>query len=252
MGKGSKGKPCQGVHGSREKCKRARDGSKAPVLLNKNCTKCGEQRCRGHCRCGRNKTAKGRAAARGVDTQRVSSVTRVRQTPSSPPAALPLAPVGRTPNPSCQLLGIDEFYSQCCCELGTASEAEVATYQYDNPSLQKVLLKRLKGRSAFKLNLYIDTEQFGGAVPKRQRALVRELWTAGATVYLCKGPRPKGSFHGKAVVIDRRYLFTGGANATYKSHSNEEFVFRISGSAVGQVFEKLGAQRAKSKTWKGC
>ena len=82
-------------------------------------------------------------------------------------------------------------------------------------------------------------------------SLVRELWTAGATVYLCKGLRPKGSLHGKAVVIDRRYLFTGGVNATYKSHSNEEFVFRISGSAVGQVFEKLGAQRAKSKTWKG-
>ena len=163
-----------------------------------------------------------------------------------------IAPVGRAPNPTCQLLDIHEFYSQCCCELGTASEAEAAPYQYDNPSLQKVLLKRLKGRSAFNLNLYIDTEQFGGAVPKRQRPLVRELWSTGATVYVCKGPKPKGSIHGKAVVTDRRYLLTGGANAAYKNHSNEEFVFRISGPAVGQVLEKLGAPRAKSKTWKGC
>ena len=83
-------------------------------------------------------------------------------------------------------------------------------------------------------------------------SLVTELWTAGATVYLCKGLRPKGSLHGKAVVTDRRYLLTGRANATYKNHSNEEFVFRISGPAVGQVLEKLGAPRAKSKTWKGC
>ena len=66
---------------------------------------------------------------------------------------------------------IDEFYAQCCADLATASEAELASYIYDDPSLQEVLLRRLKGRAEFKLNLYVDAELFANAGSRYQRPL---------------------------------------------------------------------------------
>ena len=58
-------------------------------------------------------------------------------------------------------------------------------------------------------------------------------------------------FHSKAAVVDRRYLYSGSPNFSFASHGNEDFCFRITGPAVGQVLEKLCPQRLKRKPWDG-
>ena len=123
--------------------------------------------------------------------------------------------------------------------------------QYDNPALQKVLLKRLTGRAPFSLRLYLDAEMFAGRVPHFQRPRVRELFEAGAKVLLCRGLKNQGDFHCKGIVVDRRFLYTGSANATHKSHCNEEFCFRITGPTVSQVLERLSTHLQKGKLWNG-
>jgi hypothetical protein len=247
---GSKGMQCLGVLATGAKCDRARDGSGRPVFLNKLCPDCKEQRCRKHCKTGREKTAKGRSVPRGKGQESKVKI-KVSVAATAPAAASLPGPVGRAPAASCLLLDVDAFYSRCCADVATASEVEVASYQYDNPSLQKVLMKRLKGRPAFTLRVYLDAEMFEGDVPRYQKARVRELWQAGAQVFLCRGPRSQGSFHVKAVVVDRRYLYCGSPNFTYKSHNNAELCWRMTGPNVGQVLQKLVVESQKRKLWDG-
>ena len=76
-----------------------------------------------------------------------------------------------------------------------------------------------------------------GGIPRYQEPRVSELWQAGAQVFLCKSPGPKGSFHCKAVVVDRRYLYCGGPYFSYKSQNNAELCWWIAGPAVGQVLQ---------------
>lgn len=248
----SKGLRCLGVLRTGEKCKRARNGSGLPVVLNKVCEHCGEQRCREHCKCGRAKsdTAQGRAAARGRSQTPAASSKRGGSGLAAGSANLP-GPVGRAPEPSCLWLDVETYYSRCCADIEGASEVELASYVYDSSSLQKVLLKRLKGRSAFTLNMYLDTEMFAGGVPRSQKVRCRELLEAGAQVFLCKGPKKLGAFHCKAVVVDRRCLYCGSANATEKSLSNEESCLRITGQPVGEALKRLAVQRQKGKLWDG-
>lgn len=150
-----------------------------------------------------------------------------------------------------QILDIDVFYNKICADLSTASEVELASYIYDDPSLQKVLLQRLKGRWDFKLNMYVDAEMFAGTGCRYQRKRLRDLCEAGAKVFLCKGPGRQGSFHMKALVVDRRYLYSGSPNFTYKSHCNEELCMRITGGEVAKVLEKLSGHRLTCNAWDG-
>ena len=251
----SRGLCCLGVLGSSEKCQRARDGSGLPVVMNKKCVHCGEQRCRLHCKCGRsqNQHAKGRAAPRGTSKQ---PKVRVVVSASSSSASVATAgqlpgPSGRAPGASCLLLDVDAYYIQCCNDIATASEVELASYQYDSPALQKVVLRRLAGRSPFSLRVYLDAEKFAEGCPYFQRSRVRELFNAGAKVLLCKGPKAQGAFHCKGIVVDRKYLYSGSANATYKSLSNEEFCFRITGPSVSQVLQRLSTHLSKGRVWDG-
>ena len=110
---------------------------------------------------------------------------------------------------------------------------------------------RLQGRAPFSLRLYLDAEMFAGRVPHFQRPRVRELFEAGAKVLLCRGLKNQGAFHCKGIVVDRRFLYTGSANATHKSHCNEEFCFRITGPTVSQVLERLSTHLQKGKLWNG-
>ena len=73
------------------------------------------------------------------------------------------------------------------------------------------------------------------------------LWSPGSKV----ARKAPGLFHGKAVVVDRRRLYTGGANVTYSSNFNEEFCFLMTGPVVEQVLGKLAVHRQKGKAWKG-
>lgn len=248
-GRSSKGLQCLGDFTTGAKCRRARDGSKLPVVLNKKCVHCKEQRCRAHCKCKRNKArfATGRGAPRGSSDAPRSEVV-VSSVAS--PVRLP-GPAGRALGESCSLMPVDDYYSSCCKAISNSSEVELATYMYDHPALQKVLLQRLRGRAHFSLRFYIDAEMFRGTVPHAQKCRVRQLLAAGATVLLCKGYGPQGSFHCKGIVVDRKYLYIGSANATFKSQSNEEFCFRITGAPVTQILERLSLHVKKGKLWDG-
>ena len=257
MKRASKGKLCLGVFRSSAKCTLARDKSGSPILLCRNCKECGEQRCKAHCKCARTGSAKakGRGASRGYVGGERASRTRVAvATPAAATtaAAAVAAPNGRPSSLSCTLLETSEWYRRCCADLSTASEVEVASYMYDCPDVQKKLLQRLRGKCAFAVNVYVDKEKFEkGEAPRRSGQRLDELRAAGAKVYMCKGRAGRGSYHCKAVVIDRRHMYTGNANLTYQSMDNEEFVFRVTGPPVKQVLERLSEHRLKSKLWNG-
>ena len=249
MGKDNHGEQCRGEWPSKKPCRRRRDGSGKPCWLNRACDNCGEYRCKKHCRCGRRGEGKYKLSDGHPSAASPSSSSA---TASSSSAALSLAPVGRAPAPSCRLLAdAREMYSMVCTEIEGSSEVELASYQYDNPTLHAALLKRLNGRRKFTLNVYIDTEQFGGRVPKMMKSRIRELGQSGASVYLCKGGGPRGSFHAKGLVIDRRYLYCGSPNLTGKSVNNEEWPMRCTGDVVGQVLSRLAIARVRWPLWDG-
>ena len=72
----------------------------------------------------------------------------------------------------------------------------------------------------------------------------------GATNYYCKTGK-NGSYHCRALVIDRRVLYTGSVNFTGKSRRNSETVFRMTGPVVEQVMRQLAADRAHWSEWGG-
>jgi hypothetical protein len=172
--------------------------------------------------------------------------------PVAPSAPQPVvAPVGRASPHCCELLETGTWYRDFCNDIRDAAEVELASYMYDNAAVQDVLLKRLRGRSAFSLNMYVDSEKFGGGGPRLQRSRLKQLRDAGAEVYILKGRTQQGSFHGKAGVVDRRFLYAGSANFTGKSERNEEFCFKMAGPVVRQVLERLARQRHKVSPWSG-
>jgi len=83
----------------------------------------------------------------------------------------------------------------------------------------------------------------GSKTPVHQRSRLDRLRRAGATIVLCRGMRSTGSFHAKAVVIDRRTGFVGSANTTDKSLRNGELCFRLRGPPVMEVLQFLQRER---------
>ena len=69
----------------------------------------------------------------------------------------------------------------------------------------------------------------------------------GCDVWLCSGPGRLGAYHVKEIIIDRRYLFTGSANLTCKSHQNRERLYKMTGSLVVQSLEDMAADRQLGK-----
>ena len=60
---------------------------------------------------------------------------------------------------------------------------------------------------------------------------------------ICKGNGPLGAYHCKAAIINKRVLYTGNSNFTYKSHCNEDFVFKMKGQVVHEVLDRLSGHR---------
>ena len=253
--RGLKGKLCLGVYGGGV-CSRSRDGRGFPILLKEACRTCGEQRCKAHCRCGRRGIVKARCGPRGVvqvDVPKPKAKAKAKAEVQANAEVQSQAPVGRAPGPSCEDLEVGDWYEQMVESIRTAGEVELASYIYDHPRVHDMLVKRLRGRADFKLNVYVDSEGFY-AQPKlsqHQRSRVAELRAAGANVYLCRGPGRLGRFHCKAVVVDRRYMFVGSANITAKSESNDEDCYKVAGPSVTRKLKKLAAKRAKVPVWDG-
>jgi hypothetical protein len=148
-------------------------------------------------------------------------------------------------------LDVDDWYRQLRGEIAGSSSVELATYVYDDTGVQGALLKRLAGPAAFTVTMHIDAEMFEGGVPKLQKSRLKALHTAGARIWICRGVLPRGSFHGRAVVIGSDVLYTGSANLTQKSHSNEEFCYRMCGSVAQRMLRRLVDVRRRGKLWNG-
>ena len=58
-----------------------------------------------------------------------------------------------------------------------------------------------------------------------------------------------GAHHGKAVVVGRRYLYTGSPNVTVKSEQNAEFCFKMTGPDVHQWMARLALQKQRALPW---
>ena len=126
----SHGRECEGEHGTGRKCRRSRARPGKPVILKANCAHCDEPRCRAHCRCARKGQLRGRNKARAPSAQ-APSAPSIHSTVSTTSHATSLAPVGRAPAPSCELLAnAAELYAKACDQIADAAEVEVATYQY--------------------------------------------------------------------------------------------------------------------------
>jgi phosphatidylserine/phosphatidylglycerophosphate/cardiolipin synthase-like enzyme len=144
---------------------------------------------------------------------------------------------------SFEVLNVAEWYAAMLDGIYQASEVFLGTYQYDHEELTDVLERRLRGRSAFECIVLLDKEMHDSKTPFHQRSRLDRLRRAGATIVLCRGTRFTGSFHAKAVVIDRRTAFVGSANTTDKSLRNGELCFRLRGPPVMEVLQFLQRER---------
>ena len=135
-------------------------------------------------------------------------------------------------------------------DLRGARDVELASYCMDEDALFTQLERGLD--SSLNLNLYIDREQFAGTIPKKQKAAVRKLFRKGAKIFICKGLRRNGSFHSKALVVNRRVPYMGGANFTNWSHNNCETMFRATGAVVAEVMADTVEWRNNAVLWDGC
>ena len=163
-------------------------------------------------------------------------------------------PRGAAPRESWDHLDNDAWWREVLSVLQTASEIEISSYLFDEPSLHALLVKRLADeRDKVAVRLHLD----GKTLLKEekyyyQRSRVKKLHELGATVYLCSGRKPNGVFHKKAVIADRRWMFTGGANLTHSArHANSEFLFKLTGAGVMDALRSLEQERVKAHLWNG-
>ena len=74
----------------------------------------------------------------------------------------------------------------------------------------------------------------------------------GAHVYVLKGVRSLGSFDPKALLINRRIMYFGGASFTDKARrDNRETTFRATGHVVEEILEDASDWRAAGTMWDG-
>ena len=175
----SKGRRCKGDLHTGARCKRKKDGSGEAATLNSACSRCREWRCRAHCRCGRQGSATGRHAPRPGLQPRAKAKARPAPAPASAPAsanevAVP-RPVGRPAALSTEVFMDNSWRARLLADLDTASSVLLASYLYDDPELQAVFLRRLRGRAPFSLDLLVDSSMFEARTCCHQRPRLLEL-----------------------------------------------------------------------------
>jgi phosphatidylserine/phosphatidylglycerophosphate/cardiolipin synthase-like enzyme len=202
--------------------------------MNKKCTKCGELRCRGHCKCAREGEVRGRAASRGTPGRSASLPGSTRL-----PARPAVAPHGA------DRVQVQEGIASAVQELSAvvAKKITVATYVYDDSKLHKQLLCQLASPGAAAVEVLVDAAQLGSSKNAyKMKAMLQQLQRANAVIRLCRGRRSGGccgAYHHKAMVIDGRLAFVGSANLTFASRINGETVLRLSGPCVKDVLANI-------------
>ena len=165
--------------------------------------------------------------------------------------AEPPRPVGRPAALSCEVLQQQEWWVQLLDAVRDAPEILAASYQFDNPALSSLLDRRLRDRSMLDVTILVDKEQVLGRTIHYQRSRLMSLKRSGASIILCSGDPPHGSFHVKAVIINRRICFCGSANLTYAAATNAELCLRLTGPPVAAILFQLMASKARGKEWDG-
>ena len=240
---------CHGVLGTDKKCKLSRVTPGGPISIRGKCVKCGERRCRAHCRCGRTGSARGRAAAR---SKRAVTATATAATSNAEhDNAVVVGPIGRPSALGVSILSIGIWWQQMMKDVEIASDIMLASYTYDHSSLTALLIRRLQGRAAFSVTVLVDKESFDKGDAPRERPRLRALREAGARIFMCRGTPPFGRMHVKAICIDRRTVYTGSANFTNKSASNLEMVMRMVGPPADDIKAQLADIQNGGKLWDG-
>ena len=213
----------------------------------KHDSRCNELRCASHCKCARMGWRTGRSRGRlgqVVAKAKAKATAKAAPRPSPPPPPpMPAAPPGRMPGLSFEVMDVAAWYKAMIECIGDASEVFIGSYQYDHPGLTDVLERRLKGRAAFECTVLLDREMHNARAAHHQRPSLERLRRAGAAIVLCRGTPSTGTFHAKAIVVDRRTAFVGSANTTTKSLRNGELCFRLRGPPVMDVLQFLFTER---------
>ena len=129
---GSNSSSCKPLSG---KCTLSLKRPGCAVVCSRKCTKCGEYRCRKHCRCGRQGTAVGRCAPRSLPAQTQRKLAKVSSSPetfksSTLPVTESLKPRGAPSATTCKALPCQGWFEDLYSCLDTATEIELSTYMF--------------------------------------------------------------------------------------------------------------------------
>jgi hypothetical protein len=171
--------------------------------------------------------------------------------PAAPVAVAVPAPIGRPAALQVEVLDTPVWFARMMVDIESAEEVLMGSLMLDHKDLTDLVLRRLADRYAFGATICVDREQLHARTCYHQRPRLDALRRAGAAVYACRGSPPAGAFHMKAVLIDRRYAYTGSANLTQKSLSNVELCMRIVGPPVEAIHQKLVHARDHGEQWLG-
>lgn len=120
---------------------------------------------------------------------------------------------------------------------------------FDEPDLYTKLRNKLV-KKELKLRVYVDRKSHQEKKAFFQHRRLSELREAGAQVFLCEGETRDGCWHKKAAVLDRRTLFSGGANFTRSGRrANSELVYKLTGAPVEDVLTDLQEARERYPLW---
>jgi len=151
------------------------------------------------------------------------------------------------------------WFSECLAEVRSASSVDVATFLFDDPEFTQVLLQRLKDRTPFSCRVFVDAEGYEQRSSRYQRPRLEELRRNGAEVSLSRGydatglygkGAHKGLMHFKAIILDGKVAYAGGANVTKKARANREFMFRFTGHPVADIKKGVSDMAAHAETLK--
>ena len=137
-------------------------------------------------------------------------------------------------------------------ELAASSNVVVSSYMFDEPAVHEALLKKLRGRSSFACDVFVDARAYEQKTCYHEGPRLRSLRDAGATVHLCTGKSGKaeygpsglpGAHHIKALILDRKIAYLGSANLTRAARTNNEIMHRFTGPPAETILSAVLATK---------
>ena len=170
---------------------------------------------------------------------------------AAPPEVQVVAPRGRPAALGVEVLTTTAWWAALLGAVSAASEVLAGSFLFDRGGLTDTLLRRLRGRPPFSVTLLVDAEGLQQGTSRHQRSRLRALRDAGAAVYLCRGQGRRGRLHLKALVVDRRKVYTGSLNLTDKSVENDELHLQLVGEPVLSIIAQLLRAQNRGTLWDG-